>query len=180
MDARIVAESNPNYKGVLQLFCAVLQPEKKKRRFDQSAFVLCNCVCAEFHGVISGIAKKQCHCEPVRRLAWQSPYISEMSEGIAAPACALRRAKSRLRRLRSVRAAAQWFAMTWMIVAYLALGRISSLMTVYSFSSSSSVVSRQREMRKVPSIRSGETFMASSTWLRWPLAQAEPALTQMP
>ena len=61
-----------------------------------------------------------------------------------------------------------------------ARGRISSLMTVYRVSSSSSVVSLQMETRKVPSMASGATFMASSTWLRCPLAQALPADTQMP
>ena len=49
---------------------------------------------------------------------------------------------------------------------YLARGRISSRMTVMSFSISSAVVSRQMDTRKEPSIASGETFMASSTWLR--------------
>ena len=62
---------------------------------------------------------------------------------------------------------------------YLARGRISSRRTSTSLSSSSMVVCRLRETRKEPSITSGETFMASRVWLRWPLAQAEPADTQV-
>ena len=65
-------------------------------------------------------------------------------------------------------------------LCYRARGRISSRMTVYRVSSSSRVVSRHREMRKEASMTSGGAFMASRTWLRWPLAQAEPAETQMP
>ena len=57
---------------------------------------------------------------------------------------------------------------------------ISSRMTETRVSSSSAVVSRHRETRKEPSMISGGRPMASSTWLRCPLAQAEPAETQMP
>ena len=42
---------------------------------------------------------------------------------------------------------------------------------------SSSVVSSESETRTEPSIHAASTPMASSTWLRWPLLQAEPAET---
>jgi len=51
---------------------------------------------------------------------------------------------------------------------------ISSRMTETRVSSSSAVVSRHRETRKEPSMISGGSPMASSTWLRCPLAQAGP------
>jgi len=46
----------------MQLFCPELHPETKKRRFDQSAFAICNFVCAEFHGIVfeKGFSRAAC------------------------------------------------------------------------------------------------------------------------
>lgn len=56
-------------------------------------------------------------------------------------------------------------------------GRMSFRMVSTSASISDWVVSRLRETRNAESMACSGTFMAVSTWLLWPLAQAEPAET---